>query len=118
MTTKKAAILLMQACASRGIKLSISNRAVTTDSIYLKFEDERLRSCTVRTHPTKKKYRYKWNLFRGYEGECEVIDRGVVRFFFPFRKINEMADAIKAFQEELDSKEVGDDLYIQAEEQV
>lgn len=108
MTTFEAANRLISECEARGIVLRLGNKAVTTDSVYLKFDDERLRSVTVRTHPTKKKYRYKWNLYKAWQGPRKVSDRGVTRFYFPFSRISEMADRIEQYLATIQNNEDGD----------
>lgn len=96
MTTSEALASLETALKRRGIPLTVSNRSVTTSSIYCMFDvDVRIGSLTVRDHPGKEKYRYKWNLHKGHCGDNHVvIDDGVTWYIYNFDQIKEMADHI------------------------
>lgn len=68
----------------------IHNRAVNTASVYLKFGDPRLKSLTIRDHKTIPKYRYKWNIILGYQGEARVIDAGITRYMYNEHQIDRL----------------------------
>lgn len=86
--------VLCKRLMNHGIRLDVRNNSVTTSSIYLKFEDVRLGSCTVRDHKGRAKYKYKWNLISGWDGESCVKDNGVNRFFYNFDQMAEMVEHI------------------------
>ena len=75
----------------------IHNRAVNTSSVYLKFKDERIRSLTIRDHKTIPKYRYKWNIVLGYQGDKRVIDKGITRFMYNENQLNDLFSHIKNY---------------------
>jgi hypothetical protein len=79
----------------------VFNRAANTSSVYLKFNDSRLRSLTVRDHKTIPKYRYKWNIVLGYTGPKNVIDKGVVRFMYNETQLDDLFSHIKNYQKKI-----------------
>lgn len=82
-----------------GIEIESIQKAVGTRSIYVKFTDDRLRSLTVRDHPGIPKYRYKWNLFKGYKGETEVYDNGVKRFYYSFDQVDDLVRRMSQYKQ-------------------
>ena len=89
---------LIKRLHNHGIKVVVGNASITTSSLYLKFEDTRLGSLTVRDHKGRAKYRYKWNLISGYDGENVVMDKGVRRFFYNFDQVDQIIEHIKNYR--------------------
>lgn len=79
LTSHELKDFMMQELGDLGIWLY--NSAITTSSHYLKFRDRRLGSLTIRDHPGRKKYYYKWNLIVGYQGERIIKKDGITRYF-------------------------------------
>lgn len=80
-------------------KCTLNNEAVTTNSIYLKFNDSRLGSIRVSDHTGRLKYAYKWNI--GSDIYKKRIDKndGYVRYYYPIR------DEISIFKDMLAYKD-------------
>ena len=74
-------------------------------SVYIKFEDEKLRSLRVADHPGRKKYKYKWNLMtKGgiRNGLREEVDRGVNRFYYSPDKCKDLVTHIRSYKRKID----------------
>lgn len=52
------------------------------DSIYIKFENEKIRTIRIADHSGIEKYKYKWNL-HVCGSMREEFDNGVKRFYYP-----------------------------------
>lgn len=83
----------------RFIGAEVRNESVTTDSIYVRFEDSRIGQLRIADHKGKRdrkgreKYRYKWNLIKGRSEK--VTDRGIVRRFYDWNEVDQMIEDIK-----------------------
>jgi len=75
----------------------IYHKATSTNSIYIKFLDERIGSIRIGDHNGIGKYRYRWNLRRDLKEEKIEYDRGVVRHYYPFEQKDLMIEAIKKY---------------------
>ena len=73
-----------------GLEPILHCEAVTTDSFYIKFKDERLRSLRVGDHGGKKKYRYKWNLRLDMHKFEKTVKKGAVRYFYPIDQLPQL----------------------------
>ncbi len=58
--------------------------AKTTKSIYLKLDYGVCCGIRISDHKGKKKYRYKFNLIKQYNGPKLVIDKGYLRMFYDY----------------------------------
>jgi len=66
------------------------------DSIYIKFQNEKLRSIRLADHSGREKYKYKWNLnIVGSQRKEE--DRGVLRFYYPVGKYQDFVNHFKNY---------------------
>jgi len=65
-------------------------------SVYLKFEDESLRSIRVADHPGRQKYRYKWNLDLKDSKSKKVNDRGIVRNYYGIMDVESLVQDIRS----------------------
>lgn len=75
----------------------VRNSSVTTTSVYIKFEDERIGSLRIGDHPGKAKYAYRWNLEKGRSGE--LVDRGIRRYYYDWHEVNQMIHDIRLYAE-------------------
>lgn len=75
----------------------VTNKSVTTSSVYLKFKDPRIKSLTIRDHGTIPKYRYKWNVILGYRGPGTVNDKGVTRYMYNELQLHSFFEHIRKY---------------------
>jgi hypothetical protein len=87
-TTDELKDILLDRLADIGAWLY--NSAATTNSHYLKFHDRRVGSLTIRDHPGRKKYHYKWNLIIGYKGPHTIKDARVTRCFYDEKHLQDL----------------------------
>lgn len=66
------------------------------DSIYIKFENEQLRTIRLADHSGRVKYKYKWNL-NIVGSKLVEDDRGVVRFYYPVGQYQEFINHFKNY---------------------
>lgn len=95
MTTDELKDYMLVALEELGAWVYVS--AVTTNSHYIKFRDRRLGSLTVRDHPGRKKYHYKWNLMIAYEGEKIIKKDGITRYFYTEKQILQLINHIRSY---------------------
>lgn len=69
-----------------------------TNSFYIKFQLEGLRSLRVSDHEGRKKYTYKWNLLTSIVSSHEVTDRGVKRFFYHMNDLSRMIEHMQNYK--------------------
>lgn len=76
--------------------------AVTsTQSCYVKFADDRLRTLRISDHEGKKKYSYKWNLRKDYSNPTSFKDGKVVRYVYPAKLYKDMVNHIKNYHNKI-----------------
>ena len=68
--------------------------AKTTKSIYLKLDYGVCCGIRISDHNGKKKYKYKFNLLKYYNGPKRVNDNGFIRLYFSYENINEIVEAV------------------------
>ena len=67
----------------------------STSSIYLKLDYGVCCGIRIADHPGKKKYHYRFNVFKDYKGD-KVIKRGnLISYFFTFEEIPQLLEKIK-----------------------
>lgn len=64
--------------------------AKTTKSIYLKLDYGVCCGIRISDHRGKKKYRYKFNLIKQYEGPKQIKDKGYLRLFYDYNNTEEL----------------------------
>ena len=79
--------------------------AAFTGSIYIKFDDERVRSLRIATHAGRHKYKYKWNLRTDLEDRHTTKDRGAIRFYYPALQVHQLCDHIRNYANKLRCKD-------------
>lgn len=83
---------------AKHLKPYIYHKAITTNSIYVKFESDSLRSLRISGHTGKSLYKYRWNLRHDVGDFYYTKDRGVVRLFFPPSQMDEMIELMTKLQ--------------------
>ena len=90
----------------RGQEIEISNKLIkelkekgfqinkyyakTTKSIYLKLDYGVCCGIRISDHKGKKKYRYKFNLLKKYNGPKQKNDKGYIRLFYDYSNTEEL----------------------------
>lgn len=74
---------------NKGFKIN-KYYAKTTKSIYLKLDYGVCCGIRISDHKGKKKYKYKFNLIKGYVGPKEINDRGYVRLYYNYNNTDEL----------------------------
>lgn len=69
--------------------------ARTTKSIYLKLDYGVCGAIRISDHIGKKKYRYKFNLIKGYKGPKKINDRGYNRLYYNYNNTDELVTDIE-----------------------
>lgn len=75
--------------------------AKTTKSIYLKLDYGVCCGIRISDHNGKKKYKYKFNLIKQYQGPKKKIDKGYIRLYYDYNNTEEL---IKDVQDEKKAK--------------
>jgi len=95
----------------RGQEIEISNKLIkelkekgfqinkyyakTTKSIYLKLDYGVCCGIRISDHNGKKKYKYKFNLIKQYNGPKEIKDRKYIRLFYDYNNTEELIDDVQ-----------------------
>lgn len=61
----------------------IYHKSYTTNSVYVKFKNERLRSLRISDHDGYDKYKYKWNIRSDVNKMYVDNDNNIKRFYYP-----------------------------------
>ena len=69
--------------------------ARTTKSVYLKLDYGACCGIRISDHRGKKKYKYKFNLIKQYEGSKTVLDKGFIRLFYNYNNTEELITDIQ-----------------------
>lgn len=96
MTEKDIAEFLIKELLNLGFIIHKYN-AVSTNSIYLKLDYGVCCGIRIADHAGKKKYHYRFNVVKGYEGDKITYFRNLISFFYTFDKL---PDLLKQVQEE------------------
>lgn len=72
----------------------------TTKSIYLKLDYGVCCGIRISDHKGKKKYRYKFNLIKQYNGPKQVNDRGYLRLFYDYSNTDELVNDVQEEKKE------------------
>lgn len=74
--------------------------AKTTKSIYLKLDYGVCCGIRISDHKGKRKYRYKFNLIKQYNGPKQVNDRGYLRLFYDYSNTDELVNDVQEEKKE------------------
>ena len=96
MNEKQMAKILIKELSELGFTIHRYN-AITTSSIYLKLD------CGIRisNHSGKKKYHYRFNIVKGYNGDKVTYSKNLISYFYTFEQISQL---IKDVQHERNKK--------------
>ena len=67
----------------------------TTSSIYLKLDYGVCCGIRIADHNGKKKYHYRFNVFKDYKGDKIIIRDNLVSYFFTFNEIPKLLEQIQ-----------------------
>jgi len=84
---------LIKLLKEKGFEIS-KYYAKTTKSIYLKLDYGVCCGIRISDHNGKKKYKYKFNLLKYYNGPKRVNDNGYIRLFYDYENINELIEEV------------------------
>lgn len=90
---RKIARILAKELIQKGY-LVHEHYAKTTKSIYLKLDYGACCGIRISDHNGKKKYRYKFNLIKQYNGPKVINDRGYIRLFYNYKNIKELLNDV------------------------
>ena len=75
--------------------------AITTSSIYLKLDYGICCGIRISNHSGKKKYHYRFNIVKGYNGDKVTYAKNLISYFYTFEQISQL---IKDVQHERNKK--------------
>lgn len=100
MEEKQVAKILVKQLTKLGFVIHRYN-SVTTDSIYLKLDYGVCCGIRISNHNGKKKYHYRFNLIKNYDGDKITFFENLISHFYNF---DELPELIKDIQEEKANK--------------
>lgn len=88
---------IIACCKMHNIQCYIYHKALTSDSVYLRFDNPQLRSVRISDHCGINKYKYKFNVRFDIQESYKESDWGIERYYFTAdnRGIQELIIAIK-----------------------
>lgn len=69
--------------------------AYSTSSIYLKLDYGLACGIRIADHPGKKKYSYRFNIIKDYEGDKVIYKDGLICYFYDYTELESVLDAVK-----------------------
>ncbi len=100
MNEKQMAKILIDELLKLGFIIHRYN-AVTTNSIYLKLDFGVCCGIRIADHNGKKKYHYRFNIVKGYNGDKVTYSKNLISYFYTFEQISQL---IKDVQHERNKK--------------
>ncbi len=94
MTEKQIAKYLTEELVRLGFVVHKYN-AVTTDSIYLKLDYGVCCGIRISNHKGKKKYHYRFNVIKDYEGDKITRFENLVSYFYNFNELSEVIEQVQ-----------------------
>ena len=89
MNEKQMAKILIKELSELGFTVHRYN-AVTTSSIYLKLDYGVCCGIRISNHSGKKKYHYRFNIVKGYNGDKVTYSKNLISFFYTFEQISQL----------------------------
>lgn len=89
MNEKEMAKILINELSKLGFVIHRYN-AVTTNSIYLKLDFGVCCGIRIADHNGKKKYHYRFNIVKGYEGDKITYFNNLISYFYTFDEIPQL----------------------------
>lgn len=78
--------------------------AYSTSSIYLKLDYGLSCGIRIADHPGKKKYSYRFNVIKDYNGDKVILKDGLICNFFDFNELDEVINAVQKEKQDKISK--------------
>ena len=100
MNEKQMAKILIKELSELGFTIHRYN-AITTSSIYLKLDYAICCGISISNHSGKKKYHYRFNIVKGYNGDKVTYSKNLISYFYTFEQISQL---IKDVQHERNKK--------------
>ena len=100
MNEKQMAKILIKELSELGFTIHRYN-AITTSSIYLKLDYGICCGIRISNHKGKKKYHYRFNIVKGYNGDKVTYSKNLISYFYTFEQISQL---IKDVQHERNKK--------------
>lgn len=100
MNEKQMAKILIKELSELGLTIHRYN-AITTSSIYLKLDYGICCGIRISNHSGKKKYHYRFNIVKGYNGDKVTYSKNLISYFYTFEQISQL---IKDVQHERNKK--------------
>ena len=100
MNEKQMAKILIKELSELGFTIHRYN-AVTTSSIYPKLAYGICCGIRISNHSGKKKYHYRFNIVKGYNGDKVTYSKNLISYFYTFEQISQL---IKDVQHERNKK--------------
>ena len=100
MNEKQMAKILIKELSELGFTIHRYN-AITTSSIYLKLDYGICCGIRISNHSGKKKYHYRFNIVKGYNGDKVTYSKNLISYFYTFEQISQL---IKDVQYERNKK--------------
>lgn len=100
MNEKQMAKILIKELSELGFTIHRYN-AITTSSIYLKLDYGICCGIRISNHSGKKKYHYRFNIVKGYNGDKATYSKNLISYFYTFEQISQL---IKDVQHERNKK--------------
>ena len=100
MNEKQMAKILIKELSELGFTIHRYN-AITTSSIYLKLDYGICCGIRISNHSGKKKYHYRFNIVKGYNGDKVTYSKNLIPYFYTFEQISQL---IKDVQHERNKK--------------
>ena len=100
MNEKQMAKILIKELSELGFTIHRYN-AIATSSIYLKLDYGICCGIRISNHSGKKKYHYRFNIVKGYNGDKVTYSKNLISYFYTFEQISQL---IKDVQHERNKK--------------
>ncbi len=94
MNEKQIAKVLVEELLKLGFTVHRYN-AVTTNSIYLKLDYGVCCGIRIADHSGKKKYHYRFNVVKGYNGDKIIYFKNLISFFYTFEELPQLLEEVQ-----------------------
>ena len=93
MNEKQMAKILIKELSELGFTIHRYN-AITTSSIYLKLDYGICCGIRISNHSGKKKYHYRFNIVKGYNGDKVTYSKNLISYFYTFEQISQLIEDV------------------------
>lgn len=98
MNEKQIAKILVQKLLDMGFIVHRYN-AITTSSIYLKLDYGVCCGIRISNHNGKKKYHYRFNVVKDYDGDKIIYFKNLISYFYTFEELPQLLIAVQKERE-------------------